>query len=138
MIPNTVGRSSALKYIGSINNTNPLTNYVYEILVYILRHIISKTRTGLQHSITSKNVNNLQVLHGFEWQIIISSDDAVQLIRNGDSVTVGGFAAQKSAEEILDDLGRRYRENEEPYYLTFVFGGCPGDWQDKDMLKKEW
>ena len=33
--PNTVVRSSALKYMGRINNTNPLTISVNEIFVWI-------------------------------------------------------------------------------------------------------
>ena len=35
VIPNTVVRTSALKYIGSIINTNPLTSSVDKIFIYI-------------------------------------------------------------------------------------------------------
>jgi propionate CoA-transferase len=63
----------------------------------------------------------------------MSADDAVHLIQNGDTVTVGGFVTQNSPEEILSALSRRYKSTQKPNNLTVLFGGGPGDWKDKGM-----
>jgi propionate CoA-transferase len=64
---------------------------------------------------------------------IVSADDAVHVIRNGDTVTVGGFVGQSGPEEILSALGRRFKETGYPRDLTLVIGAGPADWKDRGL-----
>ena len=63
----------------------------------------------------------------------ISVEDAVKLIRPGDTITVGGFVAQGGPEEVLLALGKRYGETGQPNDLTLVFTGGPGDTATKGL-----
>ena len=63
----------------------------------------------------------------------MSADDAVHLIKNGDTITVGGYASQNSPEEILMALSRRFQANKKPSNLTVIFGGAPGDGKEKGV-----
>jgi len=58
---------------------------------------------------------------------VVSAEDAVHLIQDGATVTVGGFVAQGAPEHVLAALGQRYRETGSPKNLTLLFGGGPGD-----------
>jgi propionate CoA-transferase len=75
----------------------------------------------------------IQVRHGSTRHKVMSADDAVHLIRSGDTVTVGGFATQNSPEEILSALSRRYKATQKPQNLTVLFGGGPGDMKDRGV-----
>ncbi len=63
----------------------------------------------------------------------MAADDAVHLIRNGDTVTVGGFVAQSGPEELLSALARRYKSTKSPNNLTLLFGAGPADWKDRGL-----
>ena len=84
-------------------------------------------------SLVRPKVYHFQVRFGSTRHKVMSADDAVHLIKSGDTVTVGGFVTQNAAEEILSALGRRYQVTKKPANLTVVFGGGPGDWKDKGM-----
>ena len=60
-------------------------------------------------------------------------DDAVYLIPDSSTVTVGGFVAQSAPEYVLEALGRRFRETGSPKDLTLVFGGGPGDFEARGL-----
>jgi propionate CoA-transferase len=64
---------------------------------------------------------------------VMTADDAVRLIRNGDTVTVGGFVAQSGPEELLSALGRRFTMTKCPSNLTLLFGAGPADWKDRGL-----
>ena len=59
-VPKTVVRSSALKYMGSINNTNPLTSSVNEILVYNASMHFKLSRYSFRYA--SRMHSNVEVL----------------------------------------------------------------------------
>jgi primosomal replication protein N len=61
-------------------------------------------------------------------QKIVSASDAVELIRDGDTVAVSGFVAQGAPEAVLKALGERFEETSTPKNMTILFGGGPGDW----------
>lgn len=58
---------------------------------------------------------------------VVSVEDAVYLIPDGATVTVGGFAAQGAPEYVCEALGQRFRETGSPKDLTLLFGVGPGD-----------
>jgi hypothetical protein len=64
-------------------------------------------------------------------QKITSAEDAVSLIRNGDTVAVSGFVCQGAPEAVLRALGARYEAEGAPYDLSLVFGGGPGTWNQR-------
>jgi propionate CoA-transferase len=66
-------------------------------------------------------------------QKVVSAEDAVALVRDGDTVSVSGFVAQGAPEAILKALGRRFLDTQEPKNLTLLFGGGPGDWATKGL-----
>lgn len=57
---------------------------------------------------------------------VISAEDAVALVRDGDTVCVSGFVCQGTPEALLKALGKRFEESNEPKDLTLLFGGGPG------------
>jgi propionate CoA-transferase len=66
-------------------------------------------------------------------QKIVSASDAVELIRDGDTLAVSGFVAQGAPEAVLKALGERFEETSTPKNMTILFGGGPGDWGMKGL-----
>lgn len=64
---------------------------------------------------------------------VISAQDAVALVRNGDTVAISGFVCQGSPEGLLKALGERFQETQEPKDLTLFFGGGPGDYGERGL-----
>lgn len=64
---------------------------------------------------------------------VVSAKDAVSLISNGDTICVSGFVGQGSPDKILEAIGNRYDDNGSPCDLTLLFGGGPGDWNDRGL-----
>ena len=58
---------------------------------------------------------------------IVSSDEAVALIRDGDSVSCSGFVGIGTPEELIVALERRFMRTQEPRDLTLIFAAAPGD-----------
>eukprot|EP01134_Creolimax_fragrantissima_P000741 CFRG0741T1 len=58
---------------------------------------------------------------------IVSMDDAVEMVRNSDTIGCSGFVAQGAPEAVLKALGEKYVKTGTPNHLTVVFGGGPGD-----------
>ena len=58
---------------------------------------------------------------------IVSADEAVALIRDGDSVSCSGFVGIGTPEELIAALERRFVETQGPRDLTLVFAAAPGD-----------
>jgi hypothetical protein len=72
-------------------------------------------------------------------QKMIRAEDAVALIRDGDTVAVSGFVTQGSPEAVLKALGERFANTASPCNLTLLFGGGPGDYGERGLshLAKE-
>jgi propionate CoA-transferase len=66
-------------------------------------------------------------------QKVISSTDAVSLVRDGDTICASGFVCQGVPEAVLKALGERYEATGSPNNLTLFFGGGPGDWETRGL-----
>ena len=64
---------------------------------------------------------------------VISAEDAVALVRNGDTICVSGFVAQGAPELLLKALGERFEQTQEPKDCTLLFGGGPGDYGSRGL-----
>jgi propionate CoA-transferase len=85
----------------------------------------------LSRSSFHRNIQQVRCFSSIHKQV--SAADAVHLIQDNDTITVGGFVAQNAPEELLAALGKRYRETGSPKNLTVVFGGGPGDFDTKGI-----
>ena len=52
---------------------------------------------------------------------IVSAEEAVRIVRDGDTVVFGGFVGAGAAEEIALELERYYLETGKPRDLTLMF-----------------
>ncbi|MDR6860133.1 propionate CoA-transferase [Variovorax guangxiensis] len=64
---------------------------------------------------------------------IVTADEAIALIRDGDSVSCSGFVGIGTPEELIAALERRYFETQEPRDLTLVFAAAPGDGKERGL-----
>ena len=64
---------------------------------------------------------------------IVSADEAVALIRDGDSVSCSGFVGIGTPEELIAALERRFVETQGPRDLTLVFAAAPGDGKERGL-----
>lgn len=64
---------------------------------------------------------------------VITSEDAASLVHDSDTVTCSGFVSQGAPEAVLKSLGDRYRSTGHPHSLTLLFGGGPGDWNERGL-----
>ena len=69
---------------------------------------------------------------------IVTAREAMRLIRTGNTVAIGGFGGIGMPEELLNELAALYRASDKeaaafgrPRDLTLVFGGGPGDGQQR-------
>ena len=66
-------------------------------------------------------------------QKIVSAEEAVALIRDGDTVACSGFVGIGTPEALIAALQRRHAEQAAPRDLTLVFAAAPGDGKDKGL-----
>lgn len=64
---------------------------------------------------------------------IVSADEAIRVIRDGDTVSIDGFIGGLAPEELLLGLKRRFLETGEPRNLTLLFAAGIGDSKDKGI-----
>ena len=64
---------------------------------------------------------------------VVSLDEAMRVIRDGDTVSIDGFIGGLAPEELLTGLERRFLENGEPKNLTLVFAAGIGDSRGKGI-----
>ncbi len=62
---------------------------------------------------------------------IVSVDDAIRVIRDGDTVCLDGFIGGVAPEELMISLERRFLETGEPKNLTLVYASGIGDSKDR-------
>ena len=61
---------------------------------------------------------------------IVTADEAVSLVHNGDTLVCGGFGVVGVPDELILALERRFLDSKQPSGLTLLFGGGPGDGKD--------
>ncbi|MFQ8432083.1 acyl CoA:acetate/3-ketoacid CoA transferase [Amaricoccus sp. W119] len=63
----------------------------------------------------------------------VSPDQAVAVIRDGDTVSISGFVGVGTPDELLIALERRFLETGHPRGLTLVFAAAPGDGRERGL-----
>ncbi|GBC62430.1 CoA-transferase [Desulfonema ishimotonii] len=74
-------------------------------------------------------LNQLQVTHEKKNKVV-SAEEAVRVIRNGDTIVFGGFAGVGVCEEIAGALEQYYLETGNPRDLTLMFAVATGPGND--------
>jgi propionate CoA-transferase len=64
---------------------------------------------------------------------VVTADEAIALIRDGDVVSCSGFVGIGTPEELIAALERRFFKTEGPRDLTLVFAAAPGDGKDRGL-----
>ena len=64
---------------------------------------------------------------------IVTAEEAIALIRSGDSVSCSGFVGIGTPEELFAALERRFVDTQTPRDLTLVFAAAPGDGKDRGL-----
>src|SRR3954468_18085040 len=64
---------------------------------------------------------------------IVSADEAIAIIRDGDTLCVSGFVGIGTPDELILALERRFLKEGHPSNLTLVFAAAPGDGKDRGL-----
>jgi propionate CoA-transferase len=64
---------------------------------------------------------------------IVSPDEAVAIIRDGDTVCVSGFVGIGTPDELILALERRFLKEHRPRGLTLMFAAAPGDGKERGL-----
>ena len=64
---------------------------------------------------------------------IVSADEAIAIIRDGDTICVSGFVGIGTPDELIIALERRFLKERHPCNLTLVFAAAPGDGKDRGL-----
>ncbi|MBU3157889.1 acyl CoA:acetate/3-ketoacid CoA transferase [Clostridium estertheticum] len=63
----------------------------------------------------------------------MSSYDAITLIKNGDTVAIGGFVGSGHPEELTIEINKSFAQSGSPNNLTLVYSAGQGDSKDKGL-----
>ncbi|MFM0339273.1 acyl CoA:acetate/3-ketoacid CoA transferase [Paraburkholderia fungorum] len=64
---------------------------------------------------------------------IVTADEAIELIHDGDAVCCSGFVGIGTPDELITALAQRFTESGFPRDLTLVFAAAPGDGKDRGL-----
>jgi propionate CoA-transferase len=64
---------------------------------------------------------------------IVSADEAIAIIRDGDTMCVSGFVGIGTPDELILALERRFLKEHHPANLTLVFAAAPGDGKERGL-----
>ena len=64
---------------------------------------------------------------------IVSVDEAIAIIRDGDTISVSGFVGIGTPDELLIALEQRFLREHHPAGLTLVFAAAPGDGKERGL-----
>ncbi|MDT8285055.1 MAG: malonate decarboxylase subunit alpha, partial [Thermovirgaceae bacterium] len=62
---------------------------------------------------------------------VVSAEEAVRIIRDGDTIATGGFVGSGVPEEVLLKLEESFLETGKPRDLTLVYAAGNGDWKTR-------
>src|SRR5215510_11505060 len=62
---------------------------------------------------------------------IVSVDEAIAIIRDGDTLCVSGFVGIGTPDELILALERRFLQDRHPSGLTLMFAAAPGDGKER-------
>ena len=66
---------------------------------------------------------------------IMSADEAIRLIRDGDCICVNSFVGIENPTELHEAIYRRYQKMQSPTHLTIVSSAGFGVWDHCGQLK---
>src|SRR4029078_6657376 len=64
---------------------------------------------------------------------IVSVDEAIAIIRDGDTMSVSGFVGIGTPDELLIAIEQRFLRERHPADLTLVFAAAPGDGKGRGL-----
>src|SRR6476620_2304250 len=64
---------------------------------------------------------------------IVSADEAIAIVRDGDTMCVSGFVGIGTPDELILALERRFLKDRHPTDLTLVFAAAPGDGKERGL-----
>src|SRR5215469_963464 len=64
---------------------------------------------------------------------IVSADEAIAIVRDGDTVSVSGFVGIGTPDELILAVERRFLKERHPADLTLVFAAAPGDGKERGL-----
>lgn len=64
---------------------------------------------------------------------VVTAEEAIALIKDGDVVAAAGFVGNGTPEELLIGLEKRYKETQSPRDLTLLFASGLGDAKDRGL-----
>jgi len=64
---------------------------------------------------------------------IVSTDEAIAIIRDGDTLAFSGFVGSGTPDELIGALAKRFTETGSPRDLTLVFAAAPGNGKDRGL-----
>lgn len=64
---------------------------------------------------------------------IVSADEAVAIMHDGDTVCVSGCVGAGTPDELLIAVERRFRATNSPSNLSLVFAAAPGDGKERGL-----
>ena len=64
---------------------------------------------------------------------IVSADEAIAIVRDGDTMCVSGFVGIGTPDELILALERRFLKERHPSNLTLVFAAAPGDGKERGL-----
>ena len=64
---------------------------------------------------------------------VVSIEDAVNIVRDGDTLCFSGFGTNGVPEQLAAGLADRFLKSGRPRDLTLLFGGGPGDGGSRGM-----
>src|SRR5512135_2096388 len=64
---------------------------------------------------------------------IVSADEAVRVIRNGDTIALDGVVGGGAPDELIIALEKRFLETREPQGLTLLYASGIGDGKDRGV-----
>ncbi len=64
---------------------------------------------------------------------IVSADEAIAIVRDGDTICVSGFVGIGTPDELILALERRFLKEGHPSGLTLTFAAAPGDGKERGL-----